>query len=304
MSGCKTDLALEIRESFPGDYVEVEGVALEKHYEEEAGAHITVVQILDDRGSKAMGKPKGCYVTIESEKMPQSGEKKDELLRCISREVVKMVGEDKSVLVAGLGNRQITSDSLGPQMVEHIFVTRHLRQELGEPFMEEQQLGTISAIAPGVMAQTGMEAVEVLKGVIQNIHPDVIVVVDALAARSMSRLCNTVQITDTGISPGAGIGNHRKELTKESLGIPVIAIGVPTVVDAKTIISDHLENVLKRQGYEEREIFQFIREVFQEEMDNLFVTPKNIDESVSVLAQDLAQVMNGCFGKVDIKEKR
>lgn len=113
----------------------------------------------------------------------------------------------------------------------------------------------------------------------------------------MSRLCTTVQITDTGISPGSGIGNHRKELSKKSLGVPVIAVGVPTVVDAKTIISDHLEKVLTKQGYNEDEIDKFIREVFQDEMDNLYVTPKNIDESVAVIAKDLARVFNHCFQK-------
>ena len=113
----------------------------------------------------------------------------------------------------------------------------------------------------------------------------------------MSRLCTTIQITDTGISPGSGIGNHRKALSRESLGVPVVAVGVPTVVDARTIISDHLEKVLSKQGYSEDEIEKFIKEVFQEEMENLYVTPKNIDESVNVIAKDLAKVFNHCFQK-------
>ncbi len=299
MSERKTDLALEVRESFPRNNVEIQGVVLEKHYNETAKAHITTVQIQDDRGSRAMGKPKGCYVTIESEDMPKEEEDKEELLLCICGELEKMVHDlrQKSVLIAGLGNRQVTSDSLGPRMAECIFVTRHLGRELGSWFMEENEYGEVSAIAPGVMAQTGMEAVEILQGIVKKTSPDLVIVVDALAARSMSRLCTTIQITDTGISPGSGIGNHRKALSKESLGVPVVAVGVPTVVDARTIISDHLEKVLSKQGYNEDEIEKFIKEVFHEEMENLYVTPKNIDESVNVIAKDLAKVFNHCFQK-------
>ena len=298
----KTDLALEIRESFPRNNVEIKGVVLEKHYDKKSRAHITTVQIQDDKGSRAMGKPKGCYVTIESEDMPRDDISKDELLLCLCGDLEKMVKSlrQKSVLIAGLGNRQVTSDSLGPRMTECIFVTRHLERELGRDFMVENDYGNVSAIAPGVMAQTGMEAVEILEGIVKKTSPDVVIVVDALAARSMSRLCTTVQITDTGISPGSGIGNHRKALCKDSLGVPVIAVGVPTVVDARTIISDHLEKVLTKQGYSTSEIEQFIREVFQDEMDNLYVTPKNIDESVAIIAKDLARIMNHCFQKKTI----
>ncbi len=297
MSERKTDLALEIRESFPRNHVEIKGVVLEKHYEDKAHAKITTVRIEDEKGSQAMGKPKGCYVTIECEDMPKEDISKEELHCCIGRELQKMIPnmETASVLVVGLGNRQVTSDSLGPRMAECVLVTRHLKQEFGQGFMKENGFGMVSAIAPGVMAQTGMEAIEVLQGIVKKTSPDVVIVVDALAARSMSRLCTTVQITDTGISPGSGIGNHRKELSKKSLGVPVIAVGVPTVVDARTIISDHLERVLSKQGYNEYEIENFIREVFQDEMDNLYVTPKNIDESVEVIAKDLAEIVNLCF---------
>lgn len=299
MSEKITDLALEIRETFPRNNVEIKGVVLEKHYDKESRANITTVQIKDDRGSRAMRKPKGCYVTIESDDMLRDDMPKESLLLCISRELEKMVKDlrHKSVLIAGLGNRQVTSDSLGPRMVECIFVTRHFEKEFGKQFMSDNEYGMVSAIAPGVLAQTGMEAVEVLEGVVKKTLPDVVIVVDALAARSMSRLCTTVQITDTGISPGSGIGNQRQALSRKSLGVPVIAIGVPTVVDAKTIISDHLERVLTKQGYSEDEIDKFIKEVFQDEMDNLYVTPKNIDESIAIIAKDLAKVLNHCLQK-------
>lgn len=299
MSERKTDLALEIRESFPRNHVEVKGVVLDKRYDKKAAAHITTVRIQDEKGSRAMGKPKGCYVTVESEKMPKEDVEKAELYRCIGEELRKMIPNlsHKSVLVAGLGNRQVTSDSLGPRMTECIMVTRHLEKEFGSGFMQENELGLISAIAPGVMAQTGMEVVEILQGIVKKTMPDFVLVVDALAARSMSRLCTTIQITDTGICPGSGIGNHRKELSEKSLGVPVIAVGVPTVVDARTIISDHLEQVLKKQGYNEQETEHFLREIFLDEMDNLYVTPKNIDESVAVIAKDLAEIVNLCFRK-------
>ena len=140
------------------------------------------------------------------------------------------------------------------------------------------------------MAQTGIETEEVLQGIIRKTKPDLVIVVDALASRSVQRLCTTVQITDTGIEPGAGVGNRRKELTKKTLGIPVVAIGVPTVVDAATIISDHLEHVLEKQGYSEEEIERFIYEILTEETTDVMVTPKNIDESVNQITKDLAKV--------------
>ena len=165
--------------------------------------------------------------------------------------------------------------------------------------MQENGYGCVSAIAPGVMAQTGIETEEVLQGIIRKTKPDLVVVVDALASRSVQRLCTTVQITDTGIEPGAGVGNRRKELTKKTLGIPVVAIGVPTVVDAATIISDHLEHVLEKQGYSEEEIERFIYEILTEETTDVMVTPKNIDESVNQISKDLAKVLNHCFQKRD-----
>ena len=299
MTERKTDLAMEVRESFPRDNVEIKGVVLEKKRDEKSGAKITVVEIKDEKGSKAMKKPKGTYITIESEELLHDEEDNENLLLCICKELERMVKglRKKRVLIAGLGNRYVTSDSLGPRMVEEIFVTRHYENEFGRDFMKKHQYGNVSAIAPGVMGQTGMEAGEVLKGVVEKTHPELVIVVDALAARSLSRVCTTVQLTDTGISPGSGIGNVRKALSKETLGVPVVAVGIPTVVDARTIISDHLEQVRTKQGYREWEREQFIREVLQEETKNLFVTPKNVDESVRILAKGLAKVMNYCLQK-------
>lgn len=298
----RTDLALEARESFPRNHVEIQGVILEKKKCLGGRAKVTTVRIEDEAGSRAMKKPKGTYITIESQLMID-GEREDReaLLLCICEQLEKMIHKlkQKSVLIVGLGNREVTSDSLGPRMTDALFVTRHFKQEFGSSFMKENQYGCVSAIAPGVMAQTGIETEELLQGVVNKTKPDLVIVVDALAARSVKRLCTTVQITDTGIAPGAGVGNRRKELTKKSLGVPVVAIGIPTVVDAATIIGDHLEHVLEKQGYSEEEIERFIREILTSDTENVMVTPKNIDESVKHLSQDLARVLNHCFQKRD-----
>ncbi len=298
----RTDLALETRESFPENHVEIQGVILTKRHCLDGKAVVTTVKIEDEAGSRAMRKPMGTYITIESSLMKNiSEEEREPLLLCICEQLEKMIQQmkQKNVLIIGLGNREVTSDSLGPKMTDNLFITRHLKEELGTKFLEENQYGCVSAIAPGVMAQTGIETGELLEAVVARTNPDLVIVVDALAARSVKRLCTTVQITDTGIAPGAGVGNRRKELNERSLGVPVVAIGVPTVVDASTIIGDHLENVLQKQGYSEREIEQFITGILGEETENVMVTPKDIDESIHQISQDLARILNHCFQRRD-----
>lgn len=296
----RTDLAMEVRESFPRDHVEVQGVVLNKEHFKKGDIYVTNVDIKDEKGSKAMKKPCGIYITIESPNLANEEEEHNPIIDKICEKIEQLSGgmQDKSVLVVGLGNREVTSDSLGPKVAEALLVTRHVEKEYGTAFMKENEYGVVSSIAPGVMAQTGMEAEEIVKGIVNEVNPELIVVVDALAARSLSRLCTTVQITNTGISPGSGIGNHRKEISEKSMGVPVVAIGVPTVVDAGTIISDHLETVLKKQGYSEREIECFMMEVLGDDMDDVFVTPKNIDESVSIISRDLARVLNRLMHKI------
>ena len=261
MKEVRTDLALEVRESFPEDDVEVQGVVLSEDYDEDRKIRITTVIIKDKRGQEAMGKPMGTYITIES---PNLGEEDEGYYKPVSEEIAVYLDQlaggfkDKKVLIAGLGNRDVTPDALGPQVVDNLFVTRHLIREFGEEFKEYHHMESMSAISPGVMAQTGMETGEILSGVIRETKPDIVVVIDALAARSVGRLNTTVQLTDTGISPGSGVGNNRKALNKESLGTQVIALGVPTVVDAATIVSDRMEEVLKKQGFEENEVQSFL----------------------------------------------
>lgn len=298
IGGKRTDLALEVRESFPEDNMEVKGVLLNERYDEEKDIKVTTVIIRDKKGQEAMGKPMGTYITIEAPRLSREDESYHKPLSGeIAKYLEKVSGgfENKSVLIAGLGNREVTPDALGPQVVDNLFVTRHLIREFGMEFKEQNKMEAMSAISPGVMAQTGMETGEILAGVIKETKPDLIIVIDALAARSISRLNTTVQITDTGISPGSGVGNNRKALNKESLGVPVIALGVPTVVDASTIVTDRMEQVLEKQGFQETDIACFLSGIHDGAMNNMFVTPKNIDESIKRISYTISEALNHCF---------
>lgn len=298
MNNRRTDLALEVRESFEDDDVEIQGVVLEKDYDEENEIQVTRVIIKDEQGAKAMQKPIGTYITIEAPKLSGSDESYHEpVMKEISKYMKQLTKgmENKHVLIAGLGNRELTADALGPQVVDNLFVTRHLMKEFGEEFSKRNHMECMSAIAPGVMGQTGMESSEILRGVIKETKPDLLIVIDALAARSVHRLNTTIQITDTGISPGAGVGNNRNALNKESLGIDVIALGVPTVVDAATIVNDTMEEALSKKGFSEEEIYQFLEEMNDKQMRNMFVTPKNIDDAIGRISYTISEALNKCF---------
>jgi len=296
----RTDLALEVRESFPEDDVEIRGVILTEEYDEENKIRISTVVIKDEKGAKAMGKPIGTYITIEAPELENSSEDYNKpVSEAIAEQLRKIAGEYNydDVLVVGLGNRDVTPDALGPQVVDNLFVTRHLIREFGKEFKERNNLGSVSAISPGVMAQTGMETLEIIKGVIQETKPKLLIVIDALASRSINRLNTTVQLTDTGISPGSGVGNNRKALNMENLGTKVVALGVPTVVDAATIVADTLTEYMQRNGFGEEDIFNFISEVNGQQMYNMFVTPKNIDESVKRISYTISEALNSCFAQ-------
>ncbi len=285
----RTDLALEARESFPEDDVEIKGVILKE--EEKNGIKITTLEIKDERAAKAMNKPVGMYITIEVNELEQD---MPQLEAVVSHYIEELAGgvKNKHIMVAGLGNREVTPDALGPKVVDSLIATRHLIREFGKDFKDQYKMETLSAIAPGVMAQTGMESSEILQGISKETKPDCLIVIDALAARSTKRLNRTIQITNTGISPGAGVGNNRKALNKDSLGIKVIALGVPTVVDALTIVEDRMREVLTKQGFSEDESEHFILELNSETMRNMFVTPKDIDESVNLMSQVIANSFN------------
>lgn len=278
----RTDLALEVRESFEGSDTEVHGVVVEEEYEEDLDLKVTRVKILSERGAREMGKPVGTYLTLEAPGLAVPDEDYHrEISEALADCLKELAGDQKSrsVLVAGLGNRDVTPDALGPKAVSNLMITRHLFQEYGREAMGMESASAVSGIAPGVMAQTGMETSEILQGVIDQTSPDLLVVIDALAARSTRRLGRTIQLTDTGIQPGSGVGNHRGSLTRESLGIPVIAIGVPTVVEAAAIIYD-------AQGSCER---------MPPHLNGMFVTPKNIDEMIKQLSFTLSEALNMVF---------
>lgn len=294
----RTDLALEVRESFPEDDVEIKGVILTEDIDKKNKIRISTVVIKDEAGARAMERSIGTYITIEAPELNNSSEDYHKSVSdYIARNLLKLTGKlcKDEILVVGLGNREVTPDALGPQVVDNLFVTRHLIREFGKEFKEENHLGNVSAISPGVMAQTGMETMEIIKGVIKETNPKLIIVIDALASRSVERLNTTVQIADTGISPGSGVGNNRKALNEESLGVKVIAIGVPTVVDAATIVADTLTKYMETSGFNEGEIYEFISEVNDKQMTNMFVTPKNIDEMVKRISYTLSEALNSCF---------
>ena len=294
----RTDLALEARESFPEDDVEIKGVILTENYDEKNNIRVSTVVIKDEKGAKAMQKPIGTYITIEVPDLSKSDEDYHKpASEEIARNIRLLAGDLKKeeVLVVGMGNREVTPDALGPQVVDNLYITRHLIREYGNEFKEKNGLGSVSAISPGVMAQTGMETLEIIKGIIKETKPKLLIVIDALASRSVNRLNTTVQLTDTGISPGSGVGNNRKALNQESLGTKVIALGVPTVVDAATIVSDTLSQYMAKGGFEEKEIDQFITEVNSQQINNMFVTPKNIDEAVKRISYTVSEALNSCF---------
>lgn len=244
----RTDLALEEKERFESNDVEVQGVVLEEEYDEEREIKITKVLIETENGAKAMGKPVGTYITLEAPNLivPDEDYHREisEELAKIVRDLIKEKKKEYNVLVIGLGNREVTPDALGPHVADNLIVTRHIIKEYGKYAMGEKNVNMVSAIVPGVMGQTGMETVEIVNGIVKETKPDFLIAIDALAARSTKRLNRTIQIADTGIHPGSGVGNHRGGITEETLGIPVIAIGVPTVVDAATIVNDTMENFL------------------------------------------------------------
>ena len=274
----RTDLALEARERYEED-VEIRGVSVEETYDEKRDIRATTVRIESENGAKAMGKPIGVYITLEAPKLSETD--KDyhrEVSEALAVYLQELLGtkEERSVLVVGLGNREVTPDALGPEVVGNLRITRHVVKEYGKAAFEKEKVHMVSGIVPGVMAQTGMETLEIVRGVVEETQPDVVVAIDALAARSSKRLNRTIQISDAGIHPGSGVGNHRHSLTRETIGVPVVAIGVPTVVDAATIVYDAVRD----------------RNAVPPGLNSMFVTPKDIDETIKHLSFTISEALN------------
>ena len=290
----RTDLALEAKEAIKGEH-EIEGVALKR--EEKDGVTVATLEIRTDAGSKTMGKEKGTYITVELEE-----ENEEAVIRELVQQMKQLSGgKNDKCFILGLGNREITPDALGPLTIDKVLVTRHLIREFGSEMKKKYHFSEAQALAPGVMAQTGMEMQEIVKGIVDKTAPDIVFVVDALAARSMHSLGRTIQLTDTGISPGAGVGNNRKELNRRTLGVDVIAIGVPTVVDAETIVEDYMEAGLEKSDLTAQEKKQFMQHIKNEKMKGMFMTGQDVDQKVRRMSRILSDALNQFTGAEILK---
>ncbi len=271
----RTDLAVEAhalwRES-AGETTRLKGVAARE--EQAEGMTVTRVEILDQEGARALGKPEGTYLTLDVS--PLWRREEDAFPRAV-RAVAALLGpllpEEGPVLAAGLGNQAMTPDALGPRSLDHLLVTRHLGEAL-------PQLRPVAGLGAGVLGTTGMEVAEWVRGAAEQVGPAAVIVVDALAARDLERLCATVQIADTGLVPGSGVGNHRMALNRETLGVPVISVGVPTVVDAETIARD----LLGEAGA--------VPKALNGRGRRFFVTPESIDQKIRDLSKVLGYGIN------------
>lgn len=299
-----TDLAIETAENICSTTT---GVNVENEECNIDNTNLTVVKIKDNKGAEEMGRPIGTYITLESSYIKENDiEIHEKLIGILSKKIKSLCPKNvNTTLVIGLGNLHITPDSLGPKAVDKILVTRHIKYTVPEDI--NNSVASVAALAPGVMGMTGIETVEVVKGVTQRVKPDLVIAIDALAARKVSRVNSTIQLSDTGVAPGAGVGNKRKTLNKESLGVPVIAIGVPTVVDAATMANDTIEKVIdvllneSKKGSQfyamlketaEEEKYDLIREVLDPYTENMFVTPKEVDAVVENIVNIIANSIN------------
>lgn len=308
MYNFRTDLASERRDIYnKANKLEndIDGIESEK---EEINENLKIerVKITNENGEKAIGKPKGNYITIDVKKLKiaqdEDIEKAGETLANELKKIVDVhVDSQGEVLVVGLGNLYVTPDSLGPKVINEIEVTRHIIKYL--PQYVEEGTREISAVSPGVLGTTGIETVEILKGIVDNVKPKLLIVIDALASRSIERISSTVQISDTGIVPGAGVGNTRNEISIKTLGIPVIAIGIPTVVETAVLVNDSLDLFIEKlqdeaksndylNNLKQEDKYEEIKEVLVPNDYNLIVTPKEIDELIENMKDIVAIGIN------------
>ncbi|MEF9974004.1 MAG: GPR endopeptidase [Clostridia bacterium] len=289
MRQIRTDLAMESASA--AGKSDLPGVKISAW---EAGeVQITEVRIEKGEGAKLLGKAPGVYITLQCEAARRrEADARAAVASLLGEELLRLLPADdgRPVLVIGLGNRSVTPDSLGPRTVSHTLVTRHLFQALPESTSEKMQ--PVCAVAPGVLGVTGIETLEVVKGLVDQVKPRTIVVIDALSARATERLAATVQLTDTGIQPGSGVGNHRSALTQETLGIKVLAIGVPTVIYASTIARDALDLLAGDLADGHDQAMDAIGEKLEAMLGELIVTPREVDELIVTLSQMLASGIN------------
>ena len=309
MLNFRTDLASERRDLYKkANQIEDEIQGIESEKEEiDENLSIERVKITNQEGEKAIGKPIGNYITIDIKKLKIAQEEEikkaaDVLSNELKKVVDLHVDKQGETLVVGLGNIYFTPDSLGPKVINEIEVTRHVIKYL--PQYVEEGTREISAISPGVLGTTGIETLEILKGIVDNIHPKLIIVIDALASRSIERISSTIQISDTGIVPGAGVGNTRAEISKKTLGIPVIAVGIPTVVETAVLVNDCLDLLIEKlqneaksndmlNNMKEADNYEEIKEALVPNDYNLIVTPKEIDDLIENMKDVVSEGING-----------
>lgn len=310
MTNIRTDLALEAKEIYSEKHKKEKDIdGIEVINEIDKDIKVTTVKVKDENGAQKIGKPKGDYVTIEiPDFTAYDGETMDRVSQVVAEIIGRMVKIDveKTILVVGLGNWKVTPDALGPKVTEGIMVTRHLKTVM--PEIIDDSVRPVCSIAPGVLGVTGVETVEIIKGTVERVKPDIVICIDALAARRVERVNTTIQIGDTGISPGAGVGNNRKQINEENLGVKVIAIGVPTVVDAVTIANDTIDMVVDSlvnnaesgsdfykmlASLDKNEKNNLIREVLSSKsLGEMIVTPKDIDLIINSLAKIISNGIN------------
>lgn len=301
-----TDLALEVKELYSEEKEELSGVSVEEFVEN--NVKVTEVKVLDENGAKSMGKPIGTYITMEiPDFVHYDGETMDDTSKVVAKWLKPIVDmkKHKTALVVGLGNWNVTPDAIGPRVISKTMITRHLKELV--PDKIDEDITPVCGITPGVLGLTGIETAEIIKGITEKIKPDIVVAVDALAARKMHRVNKTIQISTTGISPGAGVGNTRKELNEKTIGVPVIAIGVPTVVHAATLANDTIDlaidemakyategsefyNMLKNMDKNEK--YRMINEILNPYVGNLMVTPKEVDVVIESMSKIIANAIN------------
>ncbi|MDD3184351.1 MAG: GPR endopeptidase [Anaerostipes sp.] len=273
----RTDLALELKEELQ-EKTKLEGVSVKTRIDVKHHLKETKIKIENQKGEELLGKPMGTYVTLETKNLSSNdGAYHKEMSQALYDNLCNFIKKGESILVAGLGNADVTADSLGPKVVNNLWITRHLIKDHTTIGVQK-----LSAIAPGVMAQTGIETSEILEALVEKTKPDILIVVDALAARSSSRLNKTIQISDTGIAPGSGVGNHRNKITKETVGVPVLAVGVPTVISVPAIIRDIVGE----------DLVEDLISAVDEEFQTMHVTPKNIDEAVKRISYTISEGIN------------
>lgn len=272
------------------------------------GIDITRVDVQDQKGARSIGKEIGRYITIDAPSLIDGEvEFQQSLIKVLARELSSLLGtlsERDTVLVIGLGNRDVTPDSLGPSVVDRVLVSRHVTQYL--PELVDEKVKSLCALAPGVLGVTGIETAEVIQGVIEHVKPKALIAIDALASRSTERISTSIQLSDSGIHPGSGIGNKRVKLNRESLGLPVIAVGIPTVVYASTISEDAISLLLEDMGQSDQEenLRTLISQIVNERIGPLVVTPKEIDKIIQEASMLIAEAINLAVHDVELNDLR